>query len=384
MINVILKQRHRIIQTIISKTSFFSLYNSFYTNLTHSKRRTLTIIFSLLSISCCLFIPFVILKGLYNRESILEPFDPNLFLPHHEALELCASYNLTAYPNRTGLRKIYDLFLMNTELDWLEIRLNELQQHVDYFVILEAANTFRGHPKPLYFKSNFARFERFSAKIIYHVLNMEHREDSSSWEREEYMRNSLLDAIFPSLLGAAAPEFGDVILVSDIDEIPRPNTLTILRNCEFPERTSLRSRFYYYSFQWLHVGEEWHSPHATFYQGPKKTIKPHDLRASSNIWYIRNASWHCSSCFSTIAELSAKIESFSHWEYDQPQFKDPAEIVRRVRNGLDLFDRKNQRYEKIDSNNDIPEYIKANKKGFDYMLDRDPPNANFRDYQGRG
>jgi beta-1,4-mannosyl-glycoprotein beta-1,4-N-acetylglucosaminyltransferase len=365
---------------MISKSPFY-LYNSLYTDLTLSKQLTPKVVLAVLTMYCCLLVPFMLVMRVYNRKPTSEFVESNRFLPLHEALELCDSYNLDAYPNRTHRRKIYDLFLMNTELDWLEIRLNELYHHIDYFVILEATNTFRGNPKSLHFKSNFDNFKQFSPKIIYHVLNIEDREDDSSWEREAYTRNSLLDAIFPSLLGAAAPEFGDVILVSDIDEIPRPDTLRILRNCQFPERTSLWSRFYYYSFQWLHIGEEWHSPQATYYQG-KDTIKPHDLRASSKTWNLRNASWHCSSCFSTIAELSTKIESFSHREFDQPQFKEAAEIVRRVRNGLDLFDRKNQKYEKIESNNDIPEYIKLNKDRFNYILDRDPPNANFRDYVG--
>jgi beta-1,4-mannosyl-glycoprotein beta-1,4-N-acetylglucosaminyltransferase len=304
------------------------------------------------------------------------------FLPIEEAEALCSALNLPVYINRPHRRKVYDLFLINTELDWLEIRLHELHPHVDYFVILEATSSFSGNPKPFHFKSNFGPFQHFYPKIIYHALNLDHIKHYDASGREQYIRNALFDSVFPSLIGPAAPELGDVIIVSDLDEIPRPNTVVALRNCQFPERTHIRSRFYYYSFQWEHIGDEWGNPRATFYQGPNNTIRPEDLRnlpgTKFDLW---NAGWHCSSCFSTIAEMTTKIESFSHTDLDRPEFKIPSEVVRRVRNGIDLFDREDNRFKKVEFNDDIPEYLKHNRERFNYLLDRDPPNANFRDYR---
>jgi beta-1,4-mannosyl-glycoprotein beta-1,4-N-acetylglucosaminyltransferase len=275
--------------------------------------------------------------------------------------------------------------MIDTELDWLEIRLNELQHQVDYFVIVEATTTFTGNKKPLHLKSQYDRFEKFHPKIILHTLNLD-MQNCSSWDREGYTRNALFDAVFPGLTGPMVPNPGDVIVVSDVDEIPRPVALTILRNCQFPEKTTLRSRFFYYSFQWQHVGDDWPHPQATYYKGLDQTIRPQDLRASTyygahDLW---DASWHCSSCFSTVAELSHKIESFSHTEYDRPEFKTASEIVRRVRNGLDLFDREKEKYEKVDSRIDVPQYIERNQERFAYLLDRDPANANFVDYENEG
>ncbi|KAJ4516498.1 hypothetical protein HRR83_001832 [Exophiala dermatitidis] len=301
------------------------------------------------------------------------------FLPVEEAAELCATQNFTVFPRRDRHRKVYDLFLIGTELDWLEIRLNELHQHVDYFVIVESPRTFTNLPKPLHFKANFERFARFAHQIIYRVVDFDGMEDSSTWEREAHQRNSLFDAVFPSLIGAQAPALGDVILVSDTDEIPRPSTITLLRNCEYPQRVTLRSRFFYYSFQWEHVDGDWGHPQATFYHG-SATIRPEELRMGESDWDISNSSWHCSSCFETVEQMANKIGSFSHTEYDRPEFKDPAEIVRRVRNGLDLFDRESEQYEKVDSRADLPAYLKANEDRFAFMIDRDPLNANFKDY----
>src|SRR5271156_1012521 len=106
------------------------------------------------------------------------------FLPIHEAESLCSSFNWLPYSNRTSRRKIYDLVLVDTELDWLEIRMHEYQHEIDYFVIIEATSTFTQNPKPLHFKANFARFQDFFPKIIYRAINYDHFSGNDPWERE--------------------------------------------------------------------------------------------------------------------------------------------------------------------------------------------------------
>ena len=93
--------------------------------------------------------------------------DAQGFMSLSEAGEYCKAHNWKAYPKRSTHGKIYDLFMINTELDWLEIRLNELKDQVDYFVILESATTFTGLPKPLHLKDNWEHFSAFHGQIIY-------------------------------------------------------------------------------------------------------------------------------------------------------------------------------------------------------------------------
>lgn len=193
--------------------------------------------------------------------------------------------------------------------------------------------------------------------------------------------------ILPSLAGNLAPNEGDAILVSDLDEIPRPATLTLLRYCDFPQRLTLRSRFYYYGFQWLHRGTEWAHPQATTYTGPNSTILPQDLRGGhgathfdiqkADLW---NAAWHCSSCFSTIEEMLLKMKSFSHVEYNAEKFRDRKWIADHIRRGKDLWDRWGQWYIRVEGNEDIPRFLRDNRERFGYMLDRDGESAGFVDY----
>lgn len=293
-------------------------------------------------------------------------------------------------------RKVYDLFTINTELDWLEIRLNATYDFVDYFVIVEGARTFTGIDKPLYLKDNWAKLAPYHDKIIYHEL--EYPPDfhpTLAWDYEGLQRNALFTQVFPRLKGPQAPLRGDVLIVADVDEIPRPETLIVLRACEFPSRLTLRSRFYYYSFEFLHRGIEWSHPQATTYRGHDGTILPDDLRNGDGLrqwgivapllrWFEKgdlwNAAWHCSSCFATIAELQTKLESFSHMSLNKPEYRNPDRIVDRVRNGKDLWDRPGEMYDFVENNDDIPPPLKMNRDRWTYLVDRQGDSAGFVDY----
>ena len=113
--------------------------------------------------------------------------------------------------------KVFDCFTFFNELDLLELRLNELGSVVDHFVIVEARQTFTGNPKPLFFAENKERFAQFLTKII-HVVVETFPSGNSSWEREIYQRDRVRDGLV-----AARPD--DLLLLSDIDEIPRASAL---------------------------------------------------------------------------------------------------------------------------------------------------------------
>ena len=362
------------------------------------------------------------------------------FLSLNEARDLCQRRRWDVYSTRDQRRKVYDLFLINTELDWLEIRLHELDEVVDFFVVLESAKNFQRNPKPLYLQEHLAgksfcsafahsrenrgtyvpteygshsfrpchrldgvlslhhdlyplsprnmlslgstEFKSYEHKLIHRVLQEPEVElpRDDVWVQEHFTRNALLDQVLLSLNGSQAPNEGDVLLIGDIDEIPRASTLIALRNCAFPPRVTLRSQMYYYSFQWPHRGEQWHHPQATYFDGPN-TVRPEDLRQGKPDAELYSTGWHCSSCFSTMADLKTKITSFSHKDYNHPYFLDADRLLQNVRRGEDLFERKGESYDRIDENPDIPTYLRReeNRQKFAYMLDRDPINANFRD-----
>ena len=54
--------------------------------------------------------------------------------------------------------KIIDCFIFYNELDMLELRLNELYDVVDHFVLVESTKTFVRNDKELYFENYKERF----------------------------------------------------------------------------------------------------------------------------------------------------------------------------------------------------------------------------------
>lgn len=109
---------------------------------------------------------------------------------------------------------IYDCFTFFNELDLLEIRLNVLKDVVDKFVIVEAEETHTGKPKPLYFKENASRFAAFADRIIYINFGT-FPKGNDAWTNENLQRNAIEKGLVD-----ASPD--DIVLISDLDEIPDP------------------------------------------------------------------------------------------------------------------------------------------------------------------
>ncbi|CAK7268970.1 hypothetical protein SEPCBS119000_003330 [Sporothrix epigloea] len=361
-----------------------------------------------------------------------EPDDPvgvNAPGSAHKLIELasataiCSAHGWQPFKPLAGVpRKVYDLCMVNTELDWLEIRLNTTYDEVDYFVIVEAPKTFTGLDKPLSIRDNWDRFAPYHAKMLYRELQYPADfNPQRAWDREDLQRNALFsqvlapDATMNAGEGAdkmpvdAVPHLGDVLVVADVDEIPRPSTLRTLRLCDFPRRLTLSSQFYYYSFQFRHQGHEWAHPQATIYDGPAGTVLPVHLRngdggrggdASSFLGRIAqliitpftalrrrwdkadmpNAGWHCSSCYSTMHELLHKLESVSHVWMNHDFFRNRERAAHHVRNGIDLFDRSSEVYEHVINNADIPSLLLQQPDRFRYLINRDGESAGFSDY----
>jgi beta-1,4-mannosyl-glycoprotein beta-1,4-N-acetylglucosaminyltransferase len=113
------------------------------------------------------------------------------------------------------MSRIYDCFTFFKELDILEIRLIELSDLVDYFVLVESTRTFTGNPKPLFYAEHRSRFAPFAEKIVHVVVDdMPTGTGVDAWVREVHQRNAIIRG-----LGRSEPL--DYVIVSDVDEIPK-------------------------------------------------------------------------------------------------------------------------------------------------------------------
>lgn len=139
---------------------------------------------------------------------------------------------------------IYDCFSFFNELDVLEIRLRTLADIVDRFVLAESRFTHTGQSKPLYYQENAARFKAFADRIIHVVspdpedLRFDANDPGPSWIRENAQRDATINAILPHLKDE------DLLLVSDLDEIPSPHAVRTA--CRLGRPVRFRQRMYYY------------------------------------------------------------------------------------------------------------------------------------------
>ena len=203
----------------------------------------------------------------------------------------------------TTARRIYDCFTFSTELDVLAMRLELLEPVVDHFVLVEATRTHSGNPKPLVFDENRARFERFADKIIHVVVDDLPDPDPDRWIPERFQRDCITRG-----LDGSAPD--DLVIVSDVDELPEPGVLTELRDVRF-DVAVLELRMCYYRANW-ELDEPW--PLTRIARADHVT-SPQDLRDSKPLLAVRDAGVHLSSLMD-VSQIVEKYRNFAHAELD--------------------------------------------------------------------
>jgi beta-1,4-mannosyl-glycoprotein beta-1,4-N-acetylglucosaminyltransferase len=177
-------------------------------------------------------------------------------IPHYvtEDLSLERACQLHGWNLTTGTApKLIDAVIFSVELDMYEVRLRELWDVVDTFIVLESNATFTGNPKPFVFAENAERFAFAKEKLLYaRVYQQALPPNESPFHNEIEMRISMNENI------EKVANEGDLLIISDVDEIPRPSTLKILKACSgVPSPLHLQLRNYLYSFEFPVDFESW-------------------------------------------------------------------------------------------------------------------------------
>jgi len=219
---------------------------------------------------------------------------------------------------------IFDCFSFNNEFDILEKRFVELYDTVDRFVIVEATRTHGNKPKPLYFRDNLSRFNKYLNKVTHIVVDDYPATDP--WSIERHQR----DAIMRGLTDCRDT---DVVIISDCDEIPKADAVKSYKLGM--GILSFEMDLYYYSLQTMAV-DKWLEAKILPY-GLLKKISPCGARYTK-CGKIPVGGWHFS-YFGGVASIIKKIEDTAHQEYNKDEFKDPERIRKAIEDGTDLFGR---------------------------------------------
>ena len=260
--------------------------------------------------------------------------------------------------------KIFDCFQYFNEDHIVDLRLNILNQYVNTFVIVESTVNHQGKSKKLNFDIN--KYKKYKDKINYIVvddtpdsLKKPHRGGESLVE--QHQRNSIIK-------GLKNADDNDFIILSDVDEIPNLNKLK-----EFDKNNYavFSQKMFMYKINLLNLNENnWHGSKICL----KKNLKsPQWLRnlkfkkypfwridKIKNIQIIEDGGWHFA-YLQNPENISNKIKSFAHGEFNKKNIVDEENIKSKIEKGQDIFERGyNLRKVKID--NSFPEFILKNKE----------------------
>lgn len=253
---------------------------------------------------------------------------------------------------------IWDCFTFFNELDILELRLAELDAVVDKFVIAEATHTFSYDPKPLHFAENRQRFAKYLPKIV-HVVVDDLPAAGDAWDREAFQRNAVAR-------GVAAADPDDVVMISDVDEIPFPEHIRRLT----PETVAghiwfIECDYYTYKLN-LRIENKWVGLCAVRALQKKHLPAMQDLRAfrarqsrrlpmpinqainvAKNVFRIgrplthrlvEHGGWHFT-FMNTPERIQYKIRSYAHQERNTPEFNNLANLQRLIDEGRSICGR---------------------------------------------
>jgi len=281
----------------------------------------------------------------------------------------------------------------------LDLRLNALNEYVDYFVIIESEFTHRGEKRKL--KFNHKKFEKFKNKIIYKVfstppekIEIINNSDNEKIKGNKYIMNAIKrengqrNFIEEGLYNAKKD---DIILISDVDEIPNLAEIDFGKLHE--KILMFRQEMFYYKFNLKLPGTIW-----TGTKGCRKKdlLSPQWLRnikdrkysklrldilfskkKYNSIKFIDNGGWHFTN-IKTAEEIHHKLKSYLHHiEFDLKPLT-TKQINDIIINKQAIYDLSiDQKINKIGSGNKLvkydfeklPIYLKQNKENYKIWLD---------------
>ena len=286
--------------------------------------------------------------------------------------------------------KIFDCFMYFDEETILDLRLNILDKYVDYFIIVESIYTHKGEKRKLKFNSK--KFTRFKNKIKYFIYDEipekiepildndnENNKASKYIMNAIYRENGQRDYISTGLKNA---EHNDLVLISDVDEIPNLKNLNF--NALKEKIIIFKQDMFYYKLNLKLPNIIWSGTKAC---KKKDLLSPQWLRnikdrkypiyrldtffskkKYSSIKFIDNGGWHFSN-IKTAQEIEHKLRSYlHHQEFDENPMT-TNEIENVIKNKQAIYDLKvDQRVSKIGTGNSLekekleklPQYLKNN------------------------
>ena len=295
--------------------------------------------------------------------------------------------------------KIFDCFMYFDEDLILDLRLNTLNKFIDYFVIVESIYNHKGEKRKL--KFNINKFKKFNKKIIYLIHNQipsEIKQIKKNDSEHEKNTKYIFNAIFREnsqrnyiLKGLRKAKDNDIILISDVDEIPnlkKVNFKTLKNKLIF-----FKQEMFYYKFNLKLPNYNWigtKSCKKKYLKNPQwlRNIKDRKYpfyrldaffsdKKFTNIEIIKNGGWHFTN-IKTAEQIRYKLKSYLHHREFEVNPITKKQIEKLIKNRIAIYDLKlDKRSQKIGQGSKLqkynlkklPTYIIDNKNKYKKWID---------------
>ena len=258
---------------------------------------------------------------------------------------------------------IFDCFQYFNEDHIADLRFNILDEYVDFFVVVESTVNHQGQTRKLHFDKN--KYKKFQSKIVYIEVddtpdNIKKPHTGGESLVEQHQRNSIMKGLNKS-------QDNDLIILSDVDEIPDLNKLKVFDKNKY---AVFSQKMFMYKLNLLNLNENnWHGSKICL----KKNLKsPQWLRnlkfkkypfwridKQKNLQIIDNGGWHFA-YLQDVRSISKKIKSFAHGEFNKAEIVSEKNIELKINQGEDVLGR-GYKLKKIEIDSSYPKYIINNK-----------------------
>lgn len=286
---------------------------------------------------------------------------------------------------------IFDCIPFFNELDILKLRMQILSPIVDCFVLEESTVTFSGEAKEMVFAENRELFAEFADKIRYVPVEDSPMQGVTTHERDKYQKNQLIRG-----LSDAKPE--DIIIFSDVDEIPNPAALVKLIGHFDPGKIyHLAQRMFYCFLNMEEVsgnllsitGEfpgverrQWLGTKVCSYAGLPvegivylREVSPADSRSVR----IADGGWHFGYMGGNgerdvAKRIGVKVQAAAHQEYNSKRYL--SEAMDRLLCGEDIFGR-DAKFIRVEIDESFPVYLREHKDEYGFLIAPKISRAGF-------
>ncbi len=259
--------------------------------------------------------------------------------------------------------KIFDCFQYFNEDHIADLRFNILNEFVDFFIIVESTVNHQGKPKKLHFDIN--KYGKFKNKINYIVVddtpeNIKKPHEGGESLVEQHQRNSIIR-------GLKKCNDNDLVILSDVDEIPDLNKLNEFDKNKY---AVFSQKMFMYKLNLMNLNENnWHGSKICLKKNLKSPQWLRNLKFKKypfwridklrNLQIIKDGGWHFAYLQSPI-NISKKIKSFAHGEFNSSQTSDEERIKLKIEREEDIFGR-GYKIKKVEIDSSFPKYILNNK-----------------------